>query len=854
MSTEPKTIEVRYKTFTELLNFGEEKNIGDIAKVRWNADGFTLLNGTSDIGEFELSSRELPIILDSFSTAKCKVSAPRINILGTSCINDFYADIRDTTDGLLKVTGTLATKLLNIFGSMQIDGTVNLAEDSRMALKRLEGNNSITINGQLASQGILRLDGSKSHARIINNGEIVSLSGEAFFLISSFVNGEHGRIRSAAASFELENRLENLGELQFEHFSISLPSRLVAVANSGFNPVSFYQRGIFGVSELATMNCNFESFGRTIISQLVFPHTAGLKVLAGQTHIGRVNGNVSILQSKDGAIARIDSLEGGAEFVESLRGRLQVGAITLAQKSVFTAKAGGSTSVGRVDAPNSFIFSHDSQIEMRGLGGSSTVFATGSSRFKVTDATRLDILTMEHSQSQVDQSTVNRAYLLGDGTGKFSSTTADSVTNRGEFLGVDTEITDLQNAGTATFAGETKTRSLSNHGEVTFQSGEHKVTRYSGESDQSKLKLDGEIEDYDGQVEGSIVLQDGDAKIRVEKLSGTGAIDARQQTYRAKVPTSFHMVGNVDFFLDYMPLVSEIPTHEGGDVRFHVDLSHDFINETDVDYGDAIFLMNLHGNRWENRSVLFGAGGLQVHNANIFGNTGGMISLEQFLDAQAGKIFNISRPIVRDNGRWVDDWSNWRARLKYYCPATYYSSNPNTGIIVGGDIILHSETDTLNRFSSISSMTGSFLATAGRKFENTVGSISAFGQSLSSITAETIVNSSLPAYLRQGGAHASGRSGWGWNRRTWHAYSYTAEWVTQSPGSTMLFGGDTTFIGHTENIGSSILSYGLFSGDVSSTSVLENTTRHGSLGTLVRGGDVHYQRPHIFVHADFEVE
>jgi hypothetical protein len=848
-------MEVRYKTFTESLSFGEERNIGDVAKIRWNANGFTLLNGTSDIGEFELFSKEIPLILDSFSALKCKISAPSISVLGTSHIDDFYADIRGATDGLLKITGTLAAKLLNIYGSAQIDGTVKIAEDGYMSLKKFGGNNSVTINGQLISQGILRLDGSEAHASIINNGEITSISGEAFFFISSFINGERGRIRSATTSFELDNRLENLGDLQFERFSISLPSRLAPVADLGLNPVNFYQRGIFNVAELATMDCNFESSGSTSITQLIFPHTADLKVLAGQTHISKINGMVSILQSKDGAVARIDNLEGGAEFMESLGGKLQVGDFTSARKSVFTAKTDGRISVGRVKAPGSFIFSQDSHMEMGGVSGISSAFAKGDSRLRITGATQLDILSTEHSQFQVAQSTVNRACLSGDGSSKFLSTTAESVSSHGEFLGVGTTITDFQNTGTATFSGETATKSLSNQGEVIFQSGRHEVTSYSGENDQSRLKVEGETDDdSEGQTEGSITLQDGDAEVCIEKLSGTGIIEAHQQTYKAKIPTSFHIIGNVDSFLDYMPSVPEIPTHDGGEVRLHVDLHGDFVNTNDINYGDAIFLMNLHGNRWENRSVSFEAGGLQVHNAGIFGNIDGMINLERFLDVEAGRIFNISQSIARENGRWVDDWSNWRARLIYYCPATYYSSNPNTGIGVGGDINLRSDTDITNRFSNITSIGGTFNATAQGTFENTVGNILASGERTSSITAGSITNACLPAYLRQGSAYRSGRCGWGWTRRTWHAYSHTAEWVTQSPGSKILFGGDATFTGHTENTGSEILSGGLFSGDVNSVSILENVARHGSLGTFIDGEDIHYWTPHILVHENIVYE
>jgi hypothetical protein len=901
MDRELETMEVRYKTYRALLNFGEEKAIGDAAKVRWNSAGVTLRNGTSAIGEFDLFSEEIPVILDSFSARKCRVFAPGADILGTSHIEEFCADMRSAAAGLLKITGTLATKFLNIFGSAQIDGRVDIAEDGCVALKEF-GAGTVTINGQLVSAGILRVDGARGCARIINNGEITSLSGEAFFSMGSFVNGVRGRIGSASVSFELEKSLENFGQLRFGNFTIGLPSGLVAVAALGFNPVSFYQRGIFEVSASATADCNFESFGKTVIGQLVFPHAADLKVSSGQTHISEVSGAVSILRSKDGAVAEIGSLKGGAEFVESLGGKLEIGAITSPRSSVFTSEFGGYTVADRVEAPSSFMFSRDGQIDIKGIGGISTAYASGKGKLRVSGATRLDILSTEHSQSLVIDSAVGRAYLLGDSPGQFFSTTADSVINHGDFWGGDTAIADFQNTGAATFSGETTAGSvtnrgdaaffgeatvtdlsnsgevtfsgktditkvsnsgeitfsgktdvtnLSNFGEVTFRSGTHEVRRYFGENTESRLKAEGTVvETSESQREGRVVLRDGDATVRAEQLSGTGTVEAGMQTYGSEIPSGFHLMGNVDAYIDYMPVVAEIPTCSGGKARFHVDLQRDFINTRDVDYGDTVLLMDLHGKRWENRGVLFGAGGLQVYDAAVFGNTDGMISLDEFLDVRAGRIFNVSQPVVRDNSRTVIDRSNWRAELIYQCPAVYYSAPSNTGISVGGDITLRGETAITNGFSSIVSMNGTFNAAAGYSFENTVGNVCAFGKGHSSITAETISNACLPLCLREGSAYGRGRCGWGWTRRTWHAYSHTAEWVTQSPGSAMLFGGDTVFTGHTRNIGSSILSCGLFSGHVDSTSVSENIAQLGSLGTLIDGTNIYVHRGQIFVEAE----
>lgn len=56
--------------------------------------------------------------------------------------------------------------------------------------------------------------------------------------------------------------------------------------------------------------------------------------------------------------------------------------------------------------------------------------------------------------------------------------------------------------------------------------------------------------------------------------------------------------------------------------------------------------------------------------------------------------------------------------------------------------------------------------------------------------------------------------------------------------------------GYTENIGSKLLSGGIFDGYVNSRSVLENIAMHGSRGTAIEEDFLNNEAPLLFVHTD----
>lgn len=840
------------------VGIGGTVNFDDYSIGRW--DGTTFFLSSNAVTEnTDILSKDIPVVFDSFLSEKCKVYAPGLRILGETRISDFTAELARVNENLVDIAGTLITKCFDVLGSVVINGGINLLGEGVLRLKGIRGNDSLTINGRLSSVSELKVDTTKSLlTKVINNGEISSELGVISFLTHDFFNGEQGQITGENAVFQLRGQLQNEGILEFNRFSISLPSSMNIIAETGFNPVNFIQKGRCTIHDEASLGCNIESFGQTQINHLIFPYISMLNVSSGQTMIDRVTGRVSIVQAKEGSTATITNLEDGANFVESSGGQLSITRLHSDGKSIFTAKAGGKTTIGQAEIPNSFMYSEDGSLEFSKLDGKSSAFIRGIAKLKLKRASDLaSLVSTDEAQAKVEKSTIGVVHTLGSKKNSFIGTRVSSLNNRAKLEATDTQTTRLDNSGKATFSGNTTTEKMNNEGQATFKDGDHRIVVYSGKSGQSKLKVQGEdeidTEENSGTTvsDASIVLKDGQARVSIQKAQGSGIIKASQQTYRQIMPTTFYTRGNVDVYLDHMPKPTEIPVHDDGDFRITVNMDRDYINSSSIDYGDVLFFMHMNNHKWENRNAAFIAGGLGVDNASVFGNYDGNIYLERMLNVQASKIFDISHPFARENGRWVDVWANWWAHLVYYCPATYYSANPYTGITVtNGNVVLKSDSGIVNRFSNIY-VGGTLTATSTKGiFENTVGSIIALGRGKSSISASSIVNACLPAVLRQGSAHAERTAGWGWNRRTKHAYHSTAEWITQSHGSLMLFGGDLDLIGHTDNFGSQILSRGLFYGDANSHSLFENVAKHGSLGAVLEGDNPQFYSPFVFVHED----
>lgn len=90
-----------------------------------------------------------------------------------------------------------------------------------------------------------------------------------------------------------------------------------------------------------------------------------------------------------------------------------------------------------------------------------------------------------------------------------------------------------------------------------------------------------------GIVTEDAVLMDNDALVSFAKFRGMESVDAGQQAYIQILPTFFHTIGDVNIFLDCMPKPTEIPLHDGGTFTLSVNMGEDYINTSNIDYGDA---------------------------------------------------------------------------------------------------------------------------------------------------------------------------------------------------------------------------------------------------------------------------
>lgn len=890
------TVQVKSKDFLYNVKEGGNIDFGDSESGTigsWNGSVFTLSSSDKLNKSITVTSVGVPLVFDSFLSSQCKVYAPLVGIFGDTQVDNFMVKNLVESEGnnetLLAIEGELATKFLSVYGTTIIGegGTVNLQENGALSLFGYGCNDYLGIFGTLTSKGRLNVETTENpFAEVINFGNIRSDVKEIYIRTGRFINNETGMILGKKASFQVNTLIENYGLIDFDEFDVMLPDGLTSVAELGLNTLRFIQHGTFMVQEQATLSCNLESLDRTYIHHLVFPYVSELKMAGGETLIDRISGRTSFVGAKEGAIAKIGNMEDGADHVEShgSGSELTIARLISDRKVVFAPKSGGEIIIGSAQAPESFLYTEDGELNLGKLDGKSTALIKGTAKLKMNGATDFTLVAEDEAETQVDQSVVKTAYLLGNEKNTFTGTTVESLNNHGKLRAVDTNIKSVENDNEISFAGNTLTDKLYNSGVATFENGKHNVGNYVGRSleaaikVQSKKQIADEVRTLTGlsneeesavvnsekqdqvsnevkkllDFEKNVILQTGSSLATIDNITGTGDIEAFRQIHNKKLPTMFHTVGNVAAVLDYMPRPNELPEHDGGDFLILANMHEDYINSTDISYDDVLIFMQMNGHKWENRYAKFIAGGLKVNNASSWGNTEGFIGLERLLSVDAGVIYNTSNPIARDNGRWVDDWSNWRARLVYYCPATYYSPKSNRGIaVIDGDINLKSQTNILNQFSNIYAG-GNFNAKAGNVFDNKVGNILASGKGQSSIEAQNIKNECLPLYIRKGEAHAKGRCGWGFGRHTWYADSYTAELVTQSPGSTMLFRGDLETRGNVENIGSKLLSQGLFSGYVNSRSMLENIAMHGSRGTAIEEDFLNYEAPLLFMHVDSE--
>ncbi len=81
-----------------------------------------MLSSDTVVENMDISSKDIPIALDSLPSAKCKVYAPGFSILRQTRISDFIVELVRARESVLDIVGIFLTKNFDVFGFVVING------------------------------------------------------------------------------------------------------------------------------------------------------------------------------------------------------------------------------------------------------------------------------------------------------------------------------------------------------------------------------------------------------------------------------------------------------------------------------------------------------------------------------------------------------------------------------------------------------------------------------------------------------------------------------------------------------------------------------------------------------------
>lgn len=814
--------EIRVKDVCKRLMPNKTVKIAGVI-INYTGDSFLITSKSRQITDVEFYSRDLPLLFSAFSSERCKISAPDVSILEETYIDDFSAEILGTvgvSSGQLSIEGQLRTQLACIKGSVKVDGILEVKDDGMLLLEKM-GCGSLTVNGAVFAQQQLHVGIESPNAQVINNGIIQAEHID--IAADKIINHENARVASNTAIFQVGNFLKNNGSINVrERMDITLPQMLASMVSFD-NPVNFLQMGLFEVTE-AVLCCNLESFGRTRINRAVFPTNSHLKINAGKTIFGSVEGCLHLIQANKGAKAVIGETKVTNDpnlnqrlFIKSVQSELQMGSVASNVDSVFSAQSGGFLSIEKVNAPGNFAYSSGATLNFGTAKGKSKALITKHSRFSTSDAKIETLITDGQSKADVSNSSVGHSYILDQSQGQFSNTRISKLTNRGNSMVADSNIKSTNNKGEITIVGDTQTDQMNNEGISTYKNGKHKIKRYQGQpgstikvqdtlalTDQRtefqncKTGFVGMLQEYEeqrnrktaGNNNTAAILAERDTLVSIDHLDGTGAALAAKQRYKGEKLPKYYMSGQaITAEMEHMPLPSELPQYEGTFGIF-ANVHHDIINRKDLDYGDAIVVANMNGHKIKNRDATVRMEGLAVINASEFSNDNGVIGVQKGLFIDADRVSNTAQPVIGRKERAVE-----LGPLHCELSSLYSSRNPKTGIVVSDGSFEVQCQDFQNRFSTIACGEELYVD-AQKTFRNTAGNVVTSGKGTSEIRTKQIVNESLPTTKRYAESHAEVD---GWKMSMW-----VRDEVAQSPGAEMKFGGNLNVKGSVYNDGSKI--------------------------------------------------
>lgn len=532
--------------------------------------------------------------------------------------------------------------------------------------------------------------------------------------------------------------------------------------------IDFLQKGSLTADRVEQHGRLFQNFGQTQVKEYNCVTPTKLEIEDGNFFAGLLYGNIHSLLLHLQGKAHFDKIRGHLGYFRNRSAFLEVGETDLDTKINLNSRENAVTRMEQFNTPIGRIVTSNAttQVYNANIGNAST---RGVSAVDIRKSKIDSVYVNDQSKLTLDSSLVKRLENENVLVSKYSN--VGHLINSGKaYFGEQNGIDVAENKG---YLGNVGTAYIN-----CYEGEQNSALETMGVSEQKVLA--------ERNSNYSIVHLAPGAATYIKSAEGEGKMIAPVQKYFGHMLKGFELHGNVDVFLDYMPKDTEISKHVG-DFKVHVNLRDDFVNESDRQYGDVIFFIDMNGHDWKNIESNISAGGLSVRNAEIFGNYDGRISLQDFLSVQAERILNIATPMEKENGRWVRGqnkmkWIGRSPSVHFYMPAPYYLRNRNEGISAGeGGISMKAKDSVTNEFSNVFT-TGELQVNSGGTFRNTVSNIYAGLKSW--IQSKYIYNDDVGAISRQGEFHDKGQN----REKTWHYDLYVAELVNQSEGSKMIFG------------------------------------------------------------------
>lgn len=583
--------------------------------------------------------------------------------------------------------------------------------------------------------------------------------------------------------------LRNWGNVNVTNLEISLNPMLADMLHYG---TLLAHRWMLSCRELT--NGDSRNNARIFVDEWTMRNPASITVAAGTVQVGQMKGDIgSVNLLNNRCLMNINKLDGNIHnAVDNTKGQFSIGESNSPKPyTLITRGNGAESSIGSSNTSLSGVISRDGAVSrIQGASGISFM-SVKQSDAELSHATGVKHLHVTgDSAVTINQSNLGSAH-FGTGTRTdIRKSKVDDGVNQGGMYAENTEMGRFVNRSSNAFQAEkaavifsqqNSVKEVTNDGVIYGTNGESYFGDYFGKNSDARIEL---IETKGAPLveseESNNMFQGRGATIYADKIRGKTTVKAPQSTLRKGfVPGLQFVDSNVSVYLDYMPSVTEFPVRQGGSLNLRVKLSHDYVNNSNKIFGDAIFFIDMNGYNWKNINADFATKGLEITNAGIMGNYNGRLALEDFLAIKADEIINKADPVHTTRGHQ----SNVHL---------YLQQNRTAGMFAGGNVSFDAGR-VHNSFATMASRNGNINGKATSEIRNTGGTLSGRSGHLASpniVNEDAGIGSSMV------------------RRRVWFLDIYTAELWNKSDGAQMRFGDRLKLEGGVQNIGSSIRSGG----------------------------------------------